>query len=219
MDLNLSVFQEPRGVMRILQLIFTISAFASISGYGGSVNFKCETLNTTYTFDFDYPFKLLLNKQDLNPGGSQCHPTVTINGDFSSDAQFFVATGVLAMLYAIGIIIVYTKLDNLYKTNNQVPLLDFVLTVVFAVLWLSSSAAWANGLSGLKQVTSAEALAWNGTSDNCTKCHSYTSSFSTLNISVVLGFLNFFLWGSDLWFVYKETAWFQGNQGLNTAGV
>ncbi|KAB0801445.1 hypothetical protein PPYR_05799 [Photinus pyralis] len=222
MDLNLSVFQEPRGVMRLLQFIFTISAFAAISGYSGSVNFNCESqaLNASFTFNFDYPFKLFLNEHPLNSNSSSpCKPIVTINGDFSSDAQFFVTTGVLAMLYTIAIIIVYIKLDNLYKTNSQVPLMDFVLTVVFAVLWLSSSAAWANGLSGLKHVTSDEAIEWKGDGPNCPKCPTYTTSFSTLNISVVLGFLNFFLWGSDLWFVYKETAWFQGNQGLSTSGV
>lgn len=221
MDLNLSVFQEPRGVMRILQFIFTISAFAAISGYSGNVNFNCESpaLNTSFTFSFDYPFKLLLTKQLNSTVNTTCKPTVMINGDFSSDAQFFVTTGVLAMLYTIAIIIVYIKLDNFYKTNSQAPLMDFVLTVVFAVLWLSSSAAWANGLSGLKHVTGDDAIKWDGISSTCPKCPSYTTSFSTLNISVVLGFLNFFLWGSDLWFVYKETAWFQGNQGLSTSGV
>ena len=28
----------------------------------------------------------------------------------------------------------------------------------------------------------------------------------------MIGFLNFFLWTSDLWFLYKETVWFQ-NRG------
>ncbi|KAK4872139.1 hypothetical protein RN001_016263 [Aquatica leii] len=222
MDLNFSVFQEPRGVMRILHLIFSISAFAAISGFSGDVNFKCEnTTSPDYTFVYDYPFSILLDKHDLNPSGNAtvCHPTVTIIGDFSSDAKFFVATGVLSMLYALGIIFVYVKLDQLYKSNNHLPLVDFILTVIFAVLWLSSSAAWANGLSGLKHATSPEAIQWSGIVESCKQCLTYTSSFSTLNISVVLGFLNFFLWASDLWFVYKETAWFQGNQGVNTAGV
>ena len=31
-----------------------------------------------------------------------------------------------------------------------------------------------------------------------------------LNIFQLLGFLNFFLWASNLWFVYKETHWFAG---------
>ena len=31
--------------------------------------------------------------------------------------------------------------------------------------------------------------------------------------AVLLGFLNFFLWTSNLWYLYKETAWFRGGQG------
>ncbi|KAF5294857.1 hypothetical protein FQA39_LY00341 [Lamprigera yunnana] len=97
--------------------------------------------------------------------------------------------------------------------------MDFVLTVIFAVLWLSSSAAWANGLSGLKHILSNDYIEWEGITATCLKCSAHSSPFSSLNISVVLGFLNFFLWASDLWFVYKETAWFQGTQGVNTDGV
>lgn len=56
-----------------------------------------------------------------------CSTEVKINGAFSSDAKFFVATGVLAMLYTIFIIILYIKFDNLYKNNNQVPLVVSIL--------------------------------------------------------------------------------------------
>ena len=31
--------------------------------------------------------------------------------------------------------------------------------------------------------------------------------------AVLLGFLNFFLWTANLWYLYKETAWFRGGQG------
>lgn len=64
-----------------------------------------------------------------------------------------------------------------------------MITVIFGVLWLSSSAAWANGLTGLKYVTDSE---------DAHKCDAYCSlsvgSFSTLNISVVgLGYLHLYL--------------------------
>lgn len=32
----------------------------------------------------------------------------------------------------------------------------------------------------------------------------------------LLGYLNVFLWTSDLWFVYKETIWFPGRQNVNS---
>jgi hypothetical protein len=43
-------------------------------------------------------------------------------GDFSSDAQFFVATGVLSFLYCIGITVVYIMFDAMYQSNGLLPL-------------------------------------------------------------------------------------------------
>lgn len=148
MDVNLSVFQEPRGVMRIFQFVciffycllfminilksylhlsylkvFSICAFATTTSYTGFVNFNCKE---QYEYTYDYPFNLNLIQQKLINTASEnitCDIRVTINGDFSSDARFFVATGVLAMLYTIFIVILYVKFDTLYKNNNQVPLI------------------------------------------------------------------------------------------------
>ena len=33
---------------------------------------------------------------------------------------------------------------------------------------------------------------------------------------MLLGFLNFFLWTGNLWYLYKETAWFRGGMGAST---
>jgi hypothetical protein len=38
--------------------------------------------------------------------------------------------------------------------------------------------------------------------------HITGGSFGGANASILLGFLSFFLWTSNLWFVYKETKWF-----------
>merc|ERR1712008_203523 len=39
----------------------------------------------------------------------------------------------------------------------------------------------------------------------------FTGNFNKANISIIVGFLNFFLWASNLWFLYKETSWFSGS--------
>ncbi|CAG9759253.1 unnamed protein product [Ceutorhynchus assimilis] len=209
MDFNFSAFQEPRGVMRVLHLIFSICAFATITGYSGSISFSC---NQTAKLEFSYPFTLV-DTVKLNDNGS-C--TAIIRNDFSSDSRFFVSTGVLAMLYSLAIMFVYVKLDEAYKANKIIPLSDFLATVFLAVLWISSSAAWAHGLTGLKTVTENPVIMPDGT---CCPGGITTSSFSTLNISVIFGFLNFFLWAADLWFLYKETDWFQGTAPTTTSGV
>jgi hypothetical protein len=53
-----------------------------------------------------------------------CNGTHSLHllGDFSSDAQFFVATGVLSFLYCIGITVVYTMFDAVYQNNGLLPL-------------------------------------------------------------------------------------------------
>ncbi|GLV40694.1 hypothetical protein CBL_13805 [Carabus blaptoides fortunei] len=208
MDLNLSAFQEPRGVMRIFQFIFAICAFATTTNYTGFVEYFCNG-DLKQTYPYYYPFRLSDHIVFQNCTGGKSEQ-VNVIGSFSSDAQFFVATGVLSMLYALAISVIYAKFDDKYKSNAQWPLIDFSLTVVLAVLWLSGSAAWANGLNGLKTATSPPI-------PDCKNCSISSSSFSSLDISVILGFLNFFLWASDLWFLYKETEWFQEKQAAPAA--
>ncbi|XP_034248957.1 synaptophysin-like [Thrips palmi] len=215
MNVSLTAFREPRGVMRILQFVFAICAFATISGYSGQVNLSaCESPTTTFTISFGYPFALSdatpAKIACLAPSGGTAPPPefVSLRGDFSSDAQFFVASGVLAFLYCMGIVVVYGLFEEKYQSNNMLPLIDFVLTTILAVLWLSSSAAWANSLTSIKSVTDVSFI-----KNDCKICKAvWTNSFSSLNISVLLGFLNFFLWASDLWFLYKETQWFKMRQ-------
>jgi hypothetical protein len=55
---------------------------------------------------------------------ANCNGTDSLQlyGDFSSDAQFFVATGVLSFLYCIGIAVVYIMFDAVYQNNGLLPL-------------------------------------------------------------------------------------------------
>lgn len=209
--MNFAVFKEPRGVMRILQFIFAICAFTTTTGFASYVELTLHNCDDTVKLDYSYPFRL----DHVSHIAHQCNISTPFRliGDFSSDAQFFVATGVLSLLYCIAIILVYVMFDTVYQSTGLLPLADFFLTVTLAVFWLSGSAAWANGLNGLKGTT-------QGIVDT-KQCKLYcksvlTGSFSELTISVILGFLNFFLWASDLWFLYKETPWFKLKQG---AGV
>jgi hypothetical protein len=142
-------------------------------------------------------------------------------GDFQSDAQFFVFTGVIAWLGATVCLVIYVFFSKKYLDNEKkAPMIDFWFTVIVAVFWLSASAAWANGVLGLK---SAAAETWLTESNfsPCKKSDDYVlqiqecsqrahqkGSFGGANASVLLGFLNFFLCSSNLWFIYKETKWF-----------
>ena len=107
--------------------------------------------------------------------------TLFLTADVSSDARFFVATGVLSMLYCLFIIVVYAFIDEFYKSKSEIPLADLMITAILAIFWLSGSAAWSSGTNALKTVTDPTVL-----KSTCKGCISiWTSSFSRLNISLV----------------------------------
>ncbi|XP_065573474.1 synaptophysin-like protein 2 isoform X2 [Artemia franciscana] len=149
MELDLDILKIPRGFIRILQFVFAVFAFACLTSFSTVIEFmvKCKDngSETVHPVSIVYPFRL-----DHIHTAQACKDAFTYDysGDFSSDAQFFVATGVLSMLYALGSLAFYLMCDDVYTNNKIYPL-------------------------------------------------------------ILLGFLNFFLWASNLWFVYKETAWFQ----------
>lgn len=89
-----------------------------------------------------------------------------------------------------------------------------MLTAILAVFWFAAAVAWSNGASGLKTVTDPIEL-----KRHCPAFSIWTSSFSGLNISLLIGYLNFFLWGSDLWFLYKETHWFKERQHQSAEAI
>ncbi|XP_078076300.1 synaptophysin-like protein 2 isoform X2 [Mustelus asterias] len=86
---------------------------------------------------------------------------------------------------------------------------DFVVTVIFAFLWLVSSSAWGKGLTDLKYSTYPENIITNvKVCGGLAECSSAgVSGMGSLNVSVVFGFLNLILWCGNAWFVYKETSW------------
>jgi len=52
--------------------------------------------------------------------------------------------------------------------------------------------------------------------DRVDSCNSISvGSFAGANSAVFLGFLNFLLWTTNLWFLYKETSWFGGGKQLH----
>lgn len=235
------VLKEPRGFMRCLELVFAICAFASCANWSTSFKFTvtCAKDNSTKSVGHSiaYPFRLDHEDSQPNPpdtcppfkdGGNPLTLKCDMMEDASSDAQFFVFTGVLSFLVAAATIAVYVFFSELYTAEQkQWPMVDFCFTVVLAVFWLSSSAAWANGLTQIKWVSASDASnPWLWVRENvCGKSTAGTyvhtqirecvvdatvTSYTGGHVSVIFGFLNFFLWSANLWFLYKETAWFAG---------
>ncbi|CAG2063436.1 unnamed protein product, partial [Timema podura] len=95
MGAKFGVFKEPRGVMRILQFIFSICAFATTTGFTSFVllNITCGSSEVGVNLEYSYPFRLDHVQQQKQCSANESEPlTFHLVGDFSSDAQFFVAT-------------------------------------------------------------------------------------------------------------------------------
>jgi len=241
--MNTEVLKEPRGFIRILEWFFALIAFATVANFSTSCGYTvtCTNLNKpiTITHQVFYPFQLDHGKADIeNPNGgntSACFEEKKAHfqpGDFSSDAEFFVFTGVIAWLGASACLVIYVFFSPMYLDDSKkAPMFDFVFTVIIAVFWLSASAAWANGVIGLKSATDdstwihgskfspcqkgANGAYINSNIQECDREEDQTGSFGGANASVILGFLNFFLWASNLWFIYKETSHFANRSQAN----
>lgn len=225
---NFVVFREPRGFMRVLQCIFAIVSMRAMIGFEGYVDVQycadkgssnAKLAHLTYNYPFDLS-SVSMTVPQCDPTGNAGNSHIYLMGDFSNDAEFFFITCVLSILYTIAVTFVYVKLSDLYEKNGKVALADFVCSVVLAVFWLSGSAAWAYGLSNLKSLTEPNTLKHSlkcclQGNPEYISCGTITAGgYFGLNLSVITGFLNFFLWASDLWFLYKETPWFHTRQGV-----
>jgi hypothetical protein len=111
------------------------------------------------------------------------------------------------------LIAVYLLAHKVYSENTHAPVIDFIFTVIFAVFWLSGSAAWSNGLSDLKKATDPNNFHPDLISPAGIVISPITpikpGSFGGIVISILFGFINFILWAANLWFLYKETTWFE----------
>ncbi|KAH9400296.1 hypothetical protein TYRP_001857 [Tyrophagus putrescentiae] len=225
--LNTRVLKEPRGMIRIIQLIFAILAFSTTASFDTTTSFTISCFNQsssnvngeipsyskTTTYAVEYPFDMTdVPLKYLNGCDEDEVATKKLPIDFSSSAQFFVATGVLCFLYTIGSEFVYVAQAQYYETNPFFPVVDLLVTGIFAIFWLAGASAWATNVSDIKHYTGPRHLI-----DQLANCNKTVADFtyncfpespgkwSTLYISLIFGFANLFLWGSSMWFVYKET--------------
>ncbi|XP_023649414.1 synaptophysin-like protein 2b [Paramormyrops kingsleyae] len=210
---DLGLLKEPLGFLRVLEWVFSVFAFATVGGYSGStsINIQCaDSQLQEITAHFYYPFRLPsypFHVPTCN-GSSSGFVNTFLVGDFSPSVEFFVCVGVLAFLYCIVTLVVYLGYRHIYRGNSRAPILDLLVTGTFAFMWLVSSSAWAKALSDIKMSTSPSFLVrvistCKILGNGCTP--GALPSTSRLNVSVIFGFLNLILWGSNCWFIYKDT--------------
>lgn len=170
MKYDLTVFQEPRGVMRIFQFvricsqmfwndfnlissqalslilfslfslvhhstqIFAICALYTTVNFESEVNFDCKTKPNGKSI-IDYPFRFNENVCPKAPATGANATAFALSIDVSSDAQFFVATSVLSILYCIFIGSVYALIDDMYKNKSEIPLAVSIAQLSNTIIW------------------------------------------------------------------------------------
>lgn len=161
-------------------------------------------LEITYPFDF--------SQQIVNntcPGYSEYAYKPVVSLDAGSP-QFFVMTGVLSLLYALLSIIIYLLFSSTYDSIPIWPVADLIITGILCLFWLIASSAFSAGVSMLKDTliygTLEREICPGPFKSAGAQCQLADSpSWRSLNVGLVSGFTSFFLWGTGMWFVYKET--------------
>ena len=121
--MNTEVLKEPRGFMRCLECFFAMVAFATCANYGSYTEYRVECTNSSLSqnvrHDFSYPFRLDHSTPvNITCGGDKSFAMYP-PGDFKSDAEFFVFTGVVAFLGSILSLVVYVFFSGLYTDDQK----------------------------------------------------------------------------------------------------
>ena len=153
----MSVVEEPRGLIRLLQFIFAIFAFATASGGGSSLSIGKSGKADAITASWSYPYHL--HTTPINTSLNKTRDFLSLANDIKPSAEFFVFTGVTSMLISLVLAVLYVFLDQKYRTDDRYPIGDLLLTFIWTIFWIAGSSAWAQGVSNLRAQTSTGAVA------------------------------------------------------------
>jgi len=211
-NLRLDVVKEPLGFIRVIELPLAILAFSTTCGFSACflVSTEAGVACTKDKLCASYSFNLgnIMVPDAVGCYNNSAHNPHPFQGNYKSSAEFFVATGVLSMLYALLILAYYIAAWSAYETNELVAKVDLGVTAALALFWFAGACAWASGVDGLKRNLAKDKILALFTP--CTgKCTVSGFDFASLNVSLVCGFACCALWASNLWFIYKETSWFK----------
>eukprot|EP00118_Oscarella_pearsei_P025051 m.307384 g.307384 ORF g.307384 m.307384 type:complete len:270 (+) comp42222_c0_seq1:47-856(+) len=213
-DYNFAVFKEPRGFIKIIELIFVILALAVLVSFDTSGGITISSTSglsnsTSYTkfkvrYDFDGDDYIFTDS-----GGN----TFNLGDDkFGPSAGYYVATSSLTLMYtaaAIGCYVFVEPRLNPQKQNIYF-LVAFSATCGLTLFWLIGGAVWSHATDGVPSIVDQAFVRYRSTyCPPTTTCLDDKPGYGGMIVGVVLAFLNFFIWLFDCWFVFKETTIFR----------
>lgn len=151
---RLNFLEEPRGLIRILQFIFAIFAFATAVNGGSSLSIGRSSQTDAVTASWSYPYHLQSTSIVTSLNKSQ--ETLSLANDIKPSAEFFVFTGVTSMLISFAFVLAYILLDRQYRNDERYPIVDLLITFIWTIFWIAGSSAWAQGVSNLRAQTSTQ---------------------------------------------------------------
>lgn len=231
LEVNFRVILEPKGLLRIIILVLSILAFALTAGYSSSDNTEeCRDNNNNrivarlefgYTFHsetFDIKYTDIppnSNRTSNGTNGSSVEFTCQTDFDTNYDggAEFFVAMGVLSMLYSMGVIPIYMVfLNDQWSYSKWIANIDFIASVIFSFMYLIADIVWSVQTAALKNYVDDQLESSSSCLQSFAVCEtepiSSTDSYLQLDISLVFGWLTMATWVAILWFLFKDTTFF-----------
>ena len=168
---------EPRGLIRLLQFIFAIFAFATACNGSSSLIIQIPTANNAEA-DWSYPYNL--QNSGITIGNSSIN--LSASNDIKPSAEFFVFTGVTAMLLSLAFAVMYVLMDRQYRNDERFPIIDLVITVIWAIFWIAGSSAWAQGVTNIRSLTSydnvvAQLSACSSSGCSLVQCKFFVATF------------------------------------------
>lgn len=194
--------------MRIIEIVLAILAFSLTASFSVENQYSCdvdERENVTFTIKSSYPFR----EYEVTSSEDNDMQSISqdLNRHYSSGAEFFVAWGVLSMIYCLVAILIYMLLtanEDLERVNNILIITDLGFTIFWGIMWFIASVAWAAESNQLQD--DLENIA------SCSGANTRDSDYQTfvqVNISIVFGFLNCFVWSCHVWWVLIDTTFYQ----------
>lgn len=229
------VFKEPRGMVRWIQLVFSLLALTTVMNFWTSVgvDITCPpavvpTNSTTAApspnsaevihpkLEVSYPFDF----SNMVPINNSCSKgnnnyTYTHNTSLHGSPFLFTMTAVLSLMYAMGSLLLYLLFSANYDTAPMLPVVDLIITGVVCLFWIIATISFNHGASLIESTATYDNLKQvlcppQFLSQPGTKCEDPNlTSWKSLNIGIVSGYTSFLIWGAGLWFVFKETHFHQ----------